>query len=177
LKVTYTNYTYLESDIYKLYIPGKWHIQIIHTWKVTYTNYTYLESDIYKLYIPGKWHIQIIHTWKVTYTNYTYLESDIYKLYITGKWCLQVRDSDWPWRRLLPADHLYRHVTHNRGVVGHCSGSVTFWYESGCGSGTSNPYLWQTDPNADPHPYQNLPWLRMPKNLFSIFFKRFKIVK
>jgi hypothetical protein len=35
-----------------------------------------------------------------------------------------------------------------------CSGSVTFWYGSGCGSGSSNPYHWLTDPDADP--YQNL---------------------
>ncbi len=27
-----------------------------------------------------------------------------------------------------------------------CWGSVTFWY----GSGSSDPYLWQTDPDADP---------------------------
>ncbi len=30
------------------------------------------------------------------------------------------------------------------------SGSVTFWYGSGCGSGSSDPYLWLTDPDADP---------------------------
>ncbi len=33
-----------------------------------------------------------------------------------------------------------------------CSGSVTFWY----GSGFSDPYLWLTDPDEDPDPYQNL---------------------
>ncbi len=26
-------------------------------------------------------------------------------------------------------------------------GSVTFWYGSGCGSGSSDPYLWRTDPD------------------------------
>jgi hypothetical protein len=29
-------------------------------------------------------------------------------------------------------------------------GSVTFWYGSGCGSGSSDPYLCPTDPEADP---------------------------
>ncbi len=29
-----------------------------------------------------------------------------------------------------------------------CCGSVTFWYGTGCGS--SDPYLWLTDPDADP---------------------------
>jgi hypothetical protein len=29
-----------------------------------------------------------------------------------------------------------------------CSASVTFWHGSGCGS--SDPYLWLTDPDADP---------------------------
>jgi hypothetical protein len=27
---------------------------------------------------------------------------------------------------------------------------VTFWYGSGCESGSSNPYLWLADPDADP---------------------------
>ncbi len=30
-----------------------------------------------------------------------------------------------------------------------CFGSVTFWYEYGCGSGSSDPYLCLTDPDAD----------------------------
>jgi hypothetical protein len=30
-----------------------------------------------------------------------------------------------------------------------CCGSVTFWYGSGCGCGSSDPYLWLTDPDAD----------------------------
>jgi hypothetical protein len=32
-----------------------------------------------------------------------------------------------------------------------CSGSVTFWYGSGCGSGSSDTYLRLTDPDADPY--------------------------
>ncbi len=28
-----------------------------------------------------------------------------------------------------------------------CWGSVTFWYGSGCGSGSSDPYLWLKDPD------------------------------
>jgi hypothetical protein len=31
-----------------------------------------------------------------------------------------------------------------------CSGSMTFWYGSGCGSGSSDPYLRPTDLDADP---------------------------
>ncbi len=31
-----------------------------------------------------------------------------------------------------------------------CCGSVTFWYGSGCGSGSSDPYLCLTDLDADP---------------------------
>ncbi len=31
-----------------------------------------------------------------------------------------------------------------------CWRSVTFWYGSGCGSGSSDPYLWLTNPDADP---------------------------
>ncbi len=36
--------------------------------------------------------------------------------------------------------------------MGQWSGSVTFWYGSGCGYGFSDPYLSLTDPNADPAP-------------------------
>jgi hypothetical protein len=31
-----------------------------------------------------------------------------------------------------------------------CCGSVTFWYGSGCGSGSSDLYLCLTDPDANP---------------------------
>ncbi len=30
-----------------------------------------------------------------------------------------------------------------------CCGSVIFWYGSGCGSGSSDPYLWLADPKVD----------------------------
>ncbi len=35
-------------------------------------------------------------------------------------------------------------------MLHQCWGSVTFWYGSGCGSRSSDPYLWLTDPSADP---------------------------
>ncbi len=30
-----------------------------------------------------------------------------------------------------------------------CSGSMTYWYGSGCGCGSSDPYLCLTDPAPD----------------------------
>ncbi len=33
-----------------------------------------------------------------------------------------------------------------------CSGSVTFWYSSGCGSGSWDPQLWLFDPDLAPAP-------------------------
>jgi hypothetical protein len=48
--------------------------------------------------------------------------------------------------------------------------SVTFWY----GSGSSDPYLWSTDPDfgSVPVPYENLQWLLeyRKKYFFPIFF-------
>ncbi len=66
-----------------------------------------------------------------------------------------------------------------------CSVSGTFCYGSGCGPGSSDPYLWLTDPDADPEPYQNLQWLLRCKkiyffillNVFINKFKSFKIVQ
>ncbi len=63
-------------------------------------------------------------------------------------------------------------------VGAQCSGSMTFWYGSGCGSGSSDPYLWLTDPDADAHPdlYQNLQWLLGAKNFFLHIFKMFSYI-
>ncbi len=63
-----------------------------------------------------------------------------------------------------------------------CSGSVTCWYGSGCGSGSLDPYLC---PDADVDPYQNLQRLLGCKNSISSYFlmfyqmkfKSFKFVK
>jgi hypothetical protein len=47
------------------------------------------------------------------------------------------------WHKLLPP-------TNNSTREKQCWGSVTFWYGSRCGSGSPDPYLWLTDPDADP---------------------------
>ncbi len=64
-----------------------------------------------------------------------------------------------------------------------CSRSVTFLYGSGCRSGSSVLYLWETDPDPNADPYQNLQWLlwMQKKSIFSYFFlvfiKKFKNFK
>ncbi len=40
--------------------------------------------------------------------------------------------------------------SHLVGACKQCSRSVTFWYGSGCVSGSSHPYLWLTDQDAHP---------------------------
>ncbi len=58
-----------------------------------------------------------------------------------------------------------------------CGGSVTFWCGSGRGSGSSDPYLWLTDPNADPvgpKTSKNIRFLRiriLNTGIFTSFFK------
>jgi hypothetical protein len=42
--------------------------------------------------------------------------------------------------------HFYTEII----TLKQCCGSVTFWSGSGCGSGSSDPYLGLTDPDADP---------------------------
>jgi hypothetical protein len=37
-------------------------------------------------------------------------------------------------------------------------GSVTFWYGSECGSGSSDPYLWLTDPDGPKTFYGSVSW-------------------
>ncbi len=67
----------------------------------------------------------------------------------------------------------------NRPTIGYhycvwqCSGSVTFLYGYECESGSSDPYLWITDPDADP--YHNLQWLwGCQQNQFFHIFWCFK---
>ncbi len=52
-----------------------------------------------------------------------------------------------------------------------CSGSVTFWYVSGCEYGSPDPYLWLTDLDADPVPDTALSSGTFLKFLCLFFFE------
>jgi hypothetical protein len=54
-----------------------------------------------------------------------------------------------------------------QGLCDQCYGSVTFWY----GSGSSDPYLSPTDPDADPDPAQFVSDLQDTNHIiFSLSF-------